>query len=303
MGSELASNLVAADVGNSAIKLGLFRLEPRGVTGGIAEGPDAGMVESIPLLVPRVSGAASAEFSEETPDGRGENEHAAPQQLVRWFERLGDGPRWWFAASVNRAADTLLARWIREYRPQDCYTLLAYQHFPLPLAVAAAGRVGSDRLAAALAANHLRDKSRPAVVVDVGTAITVDAISGSGVFEGGAILPGVGTAAIALEQLTAALPPVDVRIASGAGEVIGRSTEAAIRSGIVWGSAGAVDMLVRRMTMSLGSLPEIFATGGDARLLLELLDFPVRFLPHLVLQGIALAGSIQPARPGDKRAR
>ncbi len=115
-------------------------------------------------------------------------------------------PLRWFAASVNRTIEAQFSAWIRAHRPQDAYMLLRHDHFPLEIDVRAPDRVGTDRLAAAVAANELRVPQRSAIVVDAGTAVTVDLITSDGVFRGGAILPGIQTAAQALADATDALP-------------------------------------------------------------------------------------------------
>ncbi|MCA9269015.1 MAG: type III pantothenate kinase, partial [Planctomycetales bacterium] len=140
---------------------------------------------------------------------------------------------------------------------------------------------------AAAAANRLRDPSRPAIVVDAGTAITVDCLSSTGVFLGGAILPGMRMAAGALDRHTDKLPLVDTSQLD-APPPIGRNTQAAISSGVYWGAVGAVERMCEEFRAVLGSAPQLYLTGGDApRLALRFAD--ARHVPHLVLAGIALA--------------
>src|SRR6185295_3956598 len=107
-------------------------------------------------------------------------------------------------------------------------------------------RVGIDRLLAALAANHLRRPERAAIVADLGTAITVDLLSENGTFEGGAILPGIGMSSRALAEQTDALPRVAIEPSQGTPTSLGKSTEAAIRSGLYWGTIGAMSELIGR---------------------------------------------------------
>ena len=104
--------------------------------------------------------------------------------------QLGGGPLAWYVASVHRGAEEQLRQWVRTVRPQDTYFRLRHADFPLHLAVEYREQVGADRLAGAVAANALRQPDHAAIVVDAGTAITVNAISAHGVFLGGAIMPG-----------------------------------------------------------------------------------------------------------------
>jgi type III pantothenate kinase len=193
----------------------------------------------------------------------------------------------WRVASVQRAAEARLADWVRQFRSDDDYWLLCHRDLPLIVDVEAPDRVGMDRLAASVAANRLRDSGRPAVVVDAGTAITVNLVAADGVFRGGAILPGFKLTAKALSEGTDLLPLVAPEPVSEPPLPVGRSTQAAIRSGLFWGSVGAVRELVNRISAELGVAPQVFVTGGDARRLTEYLGQDARFVPDLVLLGIA----------------
>jgi type III pantothenate kinase len=104
--------------------------------------------------------------------------------------------------------------------------------------------VGIDRLLDAVAANRLRHPAAPAVVVDVGTAITVDLVAADGSFQGGAILPGIAMSARALHAFTDLLPLVDVRELSSPPPPLGTSTVAALQSGLFWGAVGAIRQLL-----------------------------------------------------------
>ena len=90
-----------------------------------------------------------------------------------------------------------------------------------------------DRLAAAVAANRLHQNC-PAVVVDAGTAITVDSVAVDGVFQGGIIMPGMRMMLRSLATGTDLLPLIEAGFSDAIPDVIGRSTEDAIRSGVFW---------------------------------------------------------------------
>jgi len=149
--------------------------------------------------------------------------------------------------------------------------------------------VGIDRLLDSVAANRLRRPGRPAVVADVGTAITVDAISADGAFLGGAILPGIGMSARAFAEFTDLLPLIEMSELAAPPPALGTATEPAMRSGLFWGAVGAIRQLIGELAADIGSDPEIFLTGGAGPAVAELLAASARHVPHLTLAGIALA--------------
>ncbi len=147
--------------------------------------------------------------------------------------------------------------------------------------------VGVDRLLDALAANALRGPGRPAVVVDVGTAITVDLLSAEGAFLGGAILPGIAMSARALHEFTDLLPLVDVSELAAPPPPLGEETVAAMRAGLFWGAVGAVRQLIDQLAGD--TRPQVILTGGAGPAVAELLGPSAQLVPHLTLAGIALA--------------
>jgi type III pantothenate kinase len=131
---------------------------------------------------------------------------------------------------------------------------------PLATHVDEPGRVGADRLLAAWGAG--RRHGTPVVVVDMGTATTVDALDADGTFLGGAIAPGMELGLRALARGTAQLPPIEPALPRRA---IGRDTVSAIRSGVVLGHLGVIRELVARIVAELphgGDRPRVVATGG-----------------------------------------
>lgn len=144
--------------------------------------------------------------------------------------------------------------------------------------------VGADRIANAVAAHAMFEKE-PVVVVDFGTAITVDAVSAAGEYLGGAIAPGIDTAAAGLYSATAQLRRVELVAPP---EVIGKSTVQAVQSGLVYGFAGMVDGLVEGVTKELGGDARVVATGGLAPTVIEHCHRIERFEPMLTLLGLKL---------------
>jgi type III pantothenate kinase len=120
--------------------------------------------------------------------------------------------------------------------------------------------IGADRLVNAVAAyEKIKDAC---IVVDFGTAITYDPVSAEGEYLGGIICPGVEISMEALTNRAAKLPKIDL---GPPRQLIGKTTVDAIRSGVVYGFAGQVDGIVRRLRTELGAETEAIATGGLAQ--------------------------------------
>jgi len=143
--------------------------------------------------------------------------------------------------------------------------------------------VGPDRIANALAAKERY--GAPSIVVDFGTSTNFDAVSAAGEYVGGVLAPGIEISMDALFARAARLLRVDFVEPSS---VIGKSTVAALQSGLVYGFAGQVDGIVGRMREELDGPAPAIATGGLADLIaphartIELVD------PFLTLEGIRL---------------
>ncbi|MCI2425966.1 type III pantothenate kinase [Candidatus Acetothermia bacterium] len=122
--------------------------------------------------------------------------------------------------------------------------------------------VGADRIANAVGGHHLY--SGPLIIIDAGTALTFDVVSKEGDYVGGAIAPGITIGAKALTSRTAMLPQVELIRPP---QAIGRNTVAAIQSGILFGYAGLVEGIVARIQNELADKAKVIATGGEAYLL------------------------------------
>jgi len=143
--------------------------------------------------------------------------------------------------------------------------------------------VGADRVADAVAAIHLY--GAPVIVVDMGTATVLDAVDRHRSYLGGAIAPGLGVAAEALFQRAAKLYRVELARPRSA---IGRNTVAAIQSGIVLGYVGLVEGLVRRFKAELGEDARVVATGGYAHLIAAESQLIDHVNPDLTLVGLRI---------------
>ncbi|MGX7677671.1 type III pantothenate kinase [Jatrophihabitans sp. DSM 45814] len=147
--------------------------------------------------------------------------------------------------------------------------------------------VGADRIVNTLAAHHLVDG--PAIVVDFGTSTNFDVVSGKGEFLGGALAPGIEISLDALAARAAQLRKVELVIPRSP---IGKNTVEALQSGILYGFAGQVDGLVRRLAAVLAPADPggvaVIATGGLAPLVVEHAETVTRHEPDLTLIGLRL---------------
>lgn len=143
-------------------------------------------------------------------------------------------------------------------------------------------KTGMDRLVNAYFAKNAG--KYPAVVIDAGTAITLDVVSKDGDFAGGVIMPGINMQLKALAENTSKLPLVEPAETAA---VIGKNTDSSILSGVVRGAAYAVDGLLAETETELGVKPYIIITGGQGELLAGYMKtrYDV-FLPDLTLRGI-----------------
>jgi type III pantothenate kinase len=143
--------------------------------------------------------------------------------------------------------------------------------------------LGADRLVNAVAGyDHCRDAC---VIVDFGTAITYDAVSAAGEYLGGIIAPGIEISIEALTSRAARLPKVDIERPRA---LIGKSTDASIQSGIVYGFAGQVDGICRRLREELGEGITTIATGGLAGVIVDFTETIDLVDDLLTLKGLRL---------------
>jgi type III pantothenate kinase len=220
--------ILAVDIGNSAAKAAIVDgsdvLESGRLDTSVASGAD--LLDGLRVLVGAHDEPPSAIVSVSVVD--------------RWTERL------------EVAADGLALP----------LTVVAPSHIPISTALARPDRTGPDRLLAAWAASRIY--GAPVIVVDLGTATTVDAVDADGFFLGGAIAPGLELAADALAEGTARLPRIDVRLPD---EAIGTDTASAIASGVVIGHIGTVRELAQRMHARIAeraAATKVVITGGHS---------------------------------------
>lgn len=144
-------------------------------------------------------------------------------------------------------------------------------------------QVGADRLCDAVA-GYARFGG-PLVIVDLGTATTFNCITANAEYLGGVIAPGLETTATILHQVAARLPKVSLEFPA---ELIGRTTETSIQSGLMFGGVEMVDGLNRRLKKELGARTRIIATGGLASVLMPHLTTVECVEPDLTLEGLGM---------------
>jgi len=177
---------------------------------------------------------------------------------------------------------------VRQYFGLKVMTVEPPLETGMPILYDTPADVGADRIVNGIAAyeKYGRAGKHPLVVVDFGTATTLDAISGKGEYLGGAICPGVTISADALFQRAARLPKIDVRKPA---TVIGRTTVGAMESGLFWGYVDMVEGLVRRMSAELGGNDvRCVATGGLAAIIAPETKLIQHVEPDLTLDGLRI---------------
>jgi type III pantothenate kinase len=265
------ASVVAVDVGNSQAKLGQFLQSTVNINSHMLPKPTA----TLELEISHDTGSFDVEL------------------LKKWCETHLSASARWLIGSVHQRAGDLLANAINNLSQHVDIEWqvhrLTYRDLTIEIRVDEPARVGIDRLLAAVAANRLRSPNCAAIVVDLGTAITVDLVEADGAFAGGAILPGIGTAGRALADQTDALPHVALDHAQTP-PALGKSTTAAIQSGLYWGTVGAVNEIAARLATGLPTPPDFFITGGAASTVVGSIatSWRAQHVPHLVLGGIAL---------------
>ncbi|MDP6047061.1 MAG: type III pantothenate kinase [Phycisphaerae bacterium] len=191
------------------------------------------------------------------------------------------------ACSVNPATLAALEAAATETIGQD--VLVIGRDLPLPIEtnLPHPAGIGTDRLCAAAAAYDQLGVA--CVVADFGSAITIDCVNEDGLFQGGAILPGLQMSARALASQTAQLPEVKIVEPDW---VYGQDTNQAIIGGLIHGARGALRELVETYATEMGAWPLVILTGGDARVICKDVnesEIAQAVVDDLVLRGVAIA--------------
>lgn len=186
-------------------------------------------------------------------------------------------------STVDPERGDLVEQAIRKQLDRDIYRVERDMPIPVGRQLDREALVGEDRLLNAAAAYDKHKQS--CVIVDAGTAMTIDLVDGAGTFHGGAITPGAQLMLDALGQRAAQLPEIELRKPE---EVIGHNTAEAMLTGVFYGMRGMVRELVEQFATHVGQFPLVIATGGDAQVLFRDCDIVERVVPDLTLWGLAV---------------
>jgi type III pantothenate kinase len=251
-------NIVAIDVGNTNITVGLF-----------LDGKEDS-VQSLP-------GTNEAELRTALQSA---------WEKIPALEASAEGKRDGVIvlSSVKPAWTELVRKVAREDLQEKVHVI--GDDIPLPMSVWTdePHQVGTDRLVAAAAAYAVVEDA--VVVADFGTAVTIDLVDANGVFQGGVILPGFEISAQALKDHTAQLPKITVHRPEAP---YGKNTADAINAGLYYSVIGAMEEIIRRYADTVGRWPQTIMTGAAAATIKDDCPFVDNYVPHLVIMGIVLA--------------
>jgi pantothenate kinase type III len=328
--------VIAVDVGNSRVK---FFHSRDGHLRQLVVPADA---DALDLAFGRVPGPAvertetvgdAAHCDRDTavgrPDGRGQLDRHVSQvdggDLSSWLAAAGTNPIDWWVSSVSPATSARLEELIRRARPQDRWYPIVSTQVPILDQLENRAATGVDRLLAAWFASRYLSGLAPdaagahptgMIVVDAGSAVTVDWVDSGGIFRGGMIYPGWALAASALSRGTAALPDVATRSESSPDATanirpLGRETQSAMIAGLYWsqwgGLCAAVEALQQYASQQTGQesgvrlleshalsrsgpvpsvVPSVVVTGGGIETFVDRLPKSWRWEPLLMARAI-----------------
>ena len=204
--------------------------------------------------------------------------------------KLSGDPALWAVSSVNSLRAEELDAWISKHRSGDHFHLISESDVDLRSDVQSRKQLGRDRLVAAWMAVELNDGAGPVIVVDAGTAVTIDLVDRELTFQGGYIFPGADSNFRQLVQNTDALPPLSQtqksKLLGGLDYgSVGKSTEQAIFNGVYQSQIGGIIGIVAAMSRKISGEPTIYLTGGGIEEISSFLPDSWIRVPDLVLRG------------------
>lgn len=186
-------------------------------------------------------------------------------------------------SSVVPPLDSAFTEGIRSYIGVKCQKVTCEIDLGIEVKYLVPHEVGADRLVNSVGA--VSKYGKPLIIVDFGTAITLDVISPDGEYLGGTISAGIVSGMDALFGKTAKLPKVAFEKPDS---VIGRTTMDSIKAGIMYGNAGLVDHLVKLVWNELGQKTQVIATGGHAGNIASLSSTIDSVDPYITLDGLRI---------------
>jgi len=252
-------NIIAIDIGNTNITVGLF-LEDTEESIESAPGTDS---EKLSQMLQSVWA--------KVPVAKSSKQNRREGVIV--------------VSSVKPAWTSLIEQIAREKLGEKIHVIGKDIPLPITMWVDEPDKVGTDRVVSAAAAYAVVEDA--VVVADLGTAVTIDLVDQNGIFQGGVILPGFEISAKALHENTAQLPAT--KVTRPAATPYGKNTADAISCGLYYSLIGALQEIVRRYAEQIGRWPQTILTGSAAALVKDDCQFMDSYVPNLVVKGIVLA--------------
>ena len=251
-------NIIAIDIGNTNIEIGLF-------LGGEQQ------------FIKTISGDSLTELKDCLVDAWGQIPVLGTSR-----DEKRDGVI--VISSVKPAWTDVIAKIVHTELDEIPQVIGKDIPLPIPCWVDEPLAVGTDRAVLAAAAHDVVEG--PVIVIDCGTALTIDVVDQNGVFQGGAICPGFAISAKALADNTAQLPEIQVHRPE---TPYGKNTADAINCGIYYSAIGTLQEIIRRYSEELGVWPQTVITGAGAKIIQQDCGFIDSYVPHLVVKGIVMA--------------
>ncbi|MDO9009255.1 MAG: type III pantothenate kinase [Thiobacillus sp.] len=210
-------------------------------------------------------------------ESQGHADYSDLSALAKWVPAGGECT---IASVAGADRDRQLAGLLSRHEIEPRWLTANAQFLEVRNTYANPAQLGVDRWMGLIAARQRNPAAT--LVVSLGTALTVDALSADGVFLGGLIIPGRSLMQQSLRLGTAQIEGVD-----GHWQAFPQNTADAVQSGMVAAMSGAIHLQHARLAKQCGCIPLCLLTGGDAAMLMPYLDLPVEQVPLLVLEGIA----------------
>jgi type III pantothenate kinase len=250
-------NLIAVDIGNSNIDIGLFLKDKEQ------------FVKSVPVDDENKLKRCLKSIWEKIPTVKSSKEGKRDGVIV--------------VSSVRPNSTRLVKKIVKEELGEKILIVGKNIPYPIELEIEESDKIGADRVISAAAAYAVVESA--VVVADFGTAVTIDLVDDRGVFDGGTIFPGFDASAKALKDNTAQLPQVKVCRPK---LPFGKNTTEAINCGLYYSAVGALQEIIRRYAEKIGTWPRTVITGRGAKIIQDDCQFIDSYVPNLVIKGIAL---------------
>ena len=251
-------NIIAVDIGNTNITIGLYLKD------------EEQFIKSIPGRSRKELTSCLKSAWQKIPIAESSKEKKRDGVIV--------------ISSVKPAWTKLIKQIAKESLGERIYIIGKDIPLPMTLWVDEPDKVGTDRVVSAAAAYAVVEDA--VVVADFGTAVTIDLVDEKGIFLGGVICPGFEISAKALKENTAQLPKIEV---SKPRLPFGKNTADAINCGLYYSAVATLQEVIRRYAEKIGKWPHTVITGSAAKTIKDDCEFIDSYIPNLVVKGIVLA--------------